>query len=361
MSFSSCTCVTSCLPRWNGLAKVTATALKSLAGNGPGDTIGECETPVDANDANMLNALGLEGILDRYPGELAGLATAVCWTVSSMAFTEAAKRMGALVLNGIRLAVAIGLFMLIGWAARGRPLPTDASGHQWAWLSLSGLVGFTFGDFCLFRTFVVLGPRIAMVIMALVPALAAAIGWVALGERLSASALAGIALTMGGVVWVIRERRPTGGGEAPRISIPALLVAFGAAAGQAGGLVLSKIGLQDYDAFAATQIRAWAGLAGFAALFVALRAWPGVLAAARNPAGMGFMALGTVFGPFLGVALSLLAIRDAPIGVASALMSIAPVLMIPFAVWFYREKVTVGAVLGTLLAVGGVAALFLLA
>jgi drug/metabolite transporter (DMT)-like permease len=307
----------------------------------------------------MPTAFGLDEFLARYPGELAGLATAACWTVSSIAFTEAARRMGALALNGIRLAVAIGFFVLTGWALRGRPFPTDASAHQWAWLSLSGLVGFTFGDFCLFRSFVALGPRVAMVFMALVPALAAAIGWAALGERLSLAALGGIALTMAGVVWVIRERRSAGSGSAPRISIPALLVALGAAAGQAGGLVLSKIGLGDYDAFAATQIRAWAGLAGFAALFVALRAWPGVLAAARNPAGMGFMTVGTVFGPFLGVALSLLAIRNAAVGVASALMSVAPVLMIPFAVWFYRETVTVGAVLGTLLAVGGVAVLFL--
>lgn len=294
-----------------------------------------------------------------YTGELAAVATVCCWTVSALAFTEAARRMGSLSLNIVRLSLALVFFAVFGWAARGLALPLDATGHNWFWLSLSGLVGFTLGDLCLFRALVVIGPRLSLLVLSLVPMLAAVLGWAALGENLSAAGLVGMALTVAGVAWVILERKPLASAPGGRAATTGVLLALGAAAGQAVGLVLSKFGMGDYDAFAATQIRTMAGLAGFLALVLVLRAWPRLAAAVRSRAGMAFAALGACFGPFLGVSFSLVAVKYAYVGVAATIMSIVPVLVIPLVILIYRERVSARAVVGAVLAVAGVVLLFL--
>ena len=121
----------------------------------------------------------------RYAGELAALATAVCWTVSSLAFALAGGRIGSLAVNIIRLTLALVAFLIFGIFTRGEALPLSASPTAWLWLSLSGLAGFFFGDLCLFRAFVEIGPRLSMLIMALAPPLTALLGWLALGEKLT--------------------------------------------------------------------------------------------------------------------------------------------------------------------------------
>ncbi|MCX5684678.1 MAG: DMT family transporter, partial [Planctomycetota bacterium] len=298
-------------------------------------------------------------MLTDHPGELAAFATAACWTVSAVAFTEAARRMGSLPLNVVRLAMAFVLFIVLEGAARGLPLPLDASAHNWFWLGLSGLVGFTLGDLCLFRAFVLIGPRLSLLMMSLVPVMAAACSWAALGERLSILSLAGMMLTIGGVAWVVLERKSLAAGPVARVSAVGIILALGAAAGQAGGLVLSKIGMSDgYDAFAATQIRCTAGLAGFIAVLFVDRAWPRLRAAARSRPGMAYAALGACFGPFLGVSLSLVAVKYTYVGIAATIMALLPVMVIPVVIVVYREKVSLRAVIGAVLALAGVALLY---
>ncbi|MCX5654542.1 MAG: DMT family transporter [Planctomycetota bacterium] len=302
--------------------------------------------------------LGTSAFAD-HRGELAALATAVCWTVSALAFTEAARRMGSLALNVIRLAMALGLAILFEGFARGEALPLDASAHNWFWLSLSGLVGFTLGDLCLFRSFVLIGPRLTLLVMSLVPVMAAGASWAALGEGLSVWSIVGMMLTVAGVAWVILERKPPGAGPAGCVSTTGVLLAFGAAAGQAGGLVLSKIGMSDgYDAFASTEIRMMAGLAGFVATVFFGRAWPRLATAARSRPGMAYAALGACFGPFLGVSLSLVAIKYMHVAIAATIIAIVPVLVIPVVIVVYGERVSLRAALGAILALEGVAILY---
>jgi len=295
----------------------------------------------------------------EHKGQLAAFATAGCWTVSAVAFTEAARRMGSLPLNVVRLAMALGLFVVFEGLVRGAPLPLDASAHNWFWLSLSGLVGFTLGDLCLFRAFVVIGPRLSLLMLSLVPVMAALAGWVVLGEELSLYSIAGMALTVGGVAWVILERRTPGLSPVAHVSAAGVLLALGAAAGQAGGLILSKIGMSDgYDAFASTQIRTTVGLAGFVAVLFIDGAWLRLATAVRSRAGMAYAALGACFGPFLGVSLSLVAIKYTEVGIAATIIALVPVLVIPVVIVVYGEKVSPRAIFGALLALAGVALLY---
>ena len=297
-------------------------------------------------------------------GQTAALGTAVCWTFTALAFSAAGSRIGSMTVNLIRLVMAVGLLGAYGWLAHGRAFPTDANAHQWVWLSVSGLVGFTFGDLCLFRAFVVLGPRLSTLIMSLAPAFAASIAFLLLGETLHSRDLLGMGLTMLGVGWASSERRPEvpldrgSIAHPPRPTLQGLALALGGAAGQGGGLVLSKFGMQDYDPFAATQIRVVAGIVGFAAVFQALGWWSRVGTALADRRAILYTSIGAFFGPFLGVSLSLLAVQHIESGIAASIMAISPILVIPAVVLIRREHVSGRGVAGAVVAVAGVMTLF---
>jgi drug/metabolite transporter (DMT)-like permease len=293
-------------------------------------------------------------------GELAALGTAICWTATAFCFQAAGRRIGSLTVNLLRLALALALLTLLAWAMRGQAWPGDASAHAWAWLSISGLVGFTFGDLCLFRAFVLLGARRSTLVMSLVPPITACIGWVFLGEILGLVEITAIALTATGVILAVRERAEVAAvTEAQAARGKGALLALGGALGQAVGLVLSKHGMGAYHALAATQIRVLAGLAGFVVVFTAVGWWRRLGDARRSPEGLAFTAVGALLGPVVGVSLSLYAVQHTATGVAATIMATTPILVIPVAALVQRERVTARSVLGALLAVTGVVLLFL--
>jgi len=294
-------------------------------------------------------------------GQLAALGAAGLWAFTALAIEQAARRIGSLTVNLIRLVFAFCFLSLVGWIARGLPLPVDATRHAWIWLSISGLVGFVFGDLCLYRAYLVIGPRLSTLMMSLVPLLTTIIGWLALGEMLTGRDLIGMILTVTGIAWAVLDRSKSWSSASPgtRPPLSGLALGFGGALGQAGGLILSKIGIGGYNAFAATQIRVLAGITGYSLMFFLLRWWPNVRTGVRDRGALGFAALGAFCGPFLAVSLSLIAIRSTLSGVAASIMALTPVLIIPLVVLLRRERVGIGGVLGALVAVTGVVLLFL--
>jgi drug/metabolite transporter (DMT)-like permease len=138
-----------------------------------------------------------------------------------------------------------------------------------------------------------------------------------------------------------------------------VLLGLAGALGQALGLVLSKRGMGDYDPVAATQIRVCAGLLGFVVITTVIGWWGRVAAGLRDRQAIGATATGTLFGPVLGVALSLTAVQLTAAGVAASLMALTPVIVIPIAVLVGRERIAVAGLLGTGLAVLGAVLLVL--
>ncbi|RJO74267.1 MAG: DMT family transporter [Myxococcales bacterium] len=291
-------------------------------------------------------------------GELAALITAFCWTVTALSFEAAGRRIGSLAVNLLRLLLAFVWLTLYNAIARDLPLPTDASGHAWLWLAASGVVGFLIGDLALFRAFVLIGSRLSMLLMALVPPMTALIGWFFLGEGLGAFDLLGMTLTLAGVCWVVAERAPNGANGPTRRPWGGIALGFVGALGQAVGLVFSKVGMGSYSPFAATQIRVLTGVVGFSLLFAFIGWWPKVIAGLKEARAMRLVTLGSIFGPFLGVSFSLLAVQRTQAGVAATIMSIVPVLIIPPSVWIFKERVSPRAAFGAAVAVAGVALLF---
>jgi drug/metabolite transporter (DMT)-like permease len=297
----------------------------------------------------------------NYTGELAALATALFWTITALSFEVASRNIGSLAVNMIRLVLAFIFLSIFNLIARGYILPTDASSHAWLWLSISGLIGFVFGDYFLFKAFAIIGARVSMLIMTLVPPITAVIGWLIIGESMTLLEITGMILTVSGIGMAIFSRSSNGKNKKLRLSYPlkGILLAFGGTVGQAVGLVLSKYGMGDYHAFAATQIRIIAGMLGFAVIIILLKKGVLIRNAFKSKPGMIGTGIGSVFGPFLGVSFSLLAVKYAATGVASTIMAIVPILIIPPSVIFFKQKVSWLEVLGAFISVGGVTLFFI--
>ncbi|MGB4576502.1 MAG: DMT family transporter [Paludibacter sp.] len=287
-------------------------------------------------------------------GEIAGIGVSVCWTMSALFFEKAGSKMGSLSVNFIRLFMAIIFLGITTFFSRGIFFPYDATAYQWFWLGLSGVVGFYLGDLFLFKSYSVIGSRTAALIMSLAPMLTSIIGWFFLDEKLSGLNIIAILISMSGIIIAISNKKM-------KLNIPlkGLLLAFGGALGQAVGLILSKKGMGDYDPIAATQIRAMFGLLSFGIMISILGRWNKIGEAVKNKSGMKSVTVGSFFGPFIGVALSLFAIQQIKTGIASTLMSLVPVFIIwPSAIMF-NEKIKPQQIIGAVISIIGVSLFFL--
>ncbi len=293
-------------------------------------------------------------------GEIAALATAFCWSFGSLFFTSGGREIGALNVNRIRLifgVILLGLALLIteGWL-----IQPDAPIKNVGYLALSGLIGLVIGDSFLFTAMVLIGPRLTLLIFSLSPAIAALTAWIFMGETLELMAIAGIAVTLAGVIWVSVERPMKGVKQVNQISAKGVILAFMGGAGQAVGIVFAKMGMADViDPLAGTFIRMLASATIIWFISILTGKFAQTIQAMHNKRGAALSFGGAVFGPFLGVTLSLLAVKYTEAGVAMAIMSIVPVLVIPWVMIFYKEKVSIRAFLGAVVAVAGVFILFL--
>jgi len=297
-------------------------------------------------------------IAEHY-GEFAALLVALFWSITALAFESATHKVGSLPVNIIRLVIGLAFLSIFNLVMRGMIWPTDATTHNWIWLSISGLIGFVIGDFFLLKSFAIIGSWFAMLIMTLAPPMAALFGWILLGEHLSFLAIAGIMITMTGIALAMFRRDKVNRKVTTSKPVLGLLYAFGGALGQALGIVFSKFGMEDYNPFAATQIRIIMGIAGLILVVTLLGKWRSVYSALFQRKAMLHITVGSFFGPFLGVSFSLLAIRYTSTGIASTIMALVPIFIIPPSIWYFKHKVTRREILGTIISLAGVALFFL--
>ncbi len=292
-----------------------------------------------------------------HSGEWAAVLTAICWTVSATSFSMAGARIGSLPVNVIRMSIALALFAAIGMGIGGQPLPFDAPASGWLWMTLSGIVGFFFGDLCLMRALDEICPRYSLLIMSLAPPMTAVLAAMFLGERLTPFEYAAMAVTLGGVATVVTERPRAG---APlRFTWRGGALAFGGAVGQAAGMTVAKLGLRTIDsAFDATAIRVLAGTIAFLVFAALRREGPRLRAALRDRTAVVTVALGAAAGPVAGVWLLMYAMTLIPAGLAQTFAATTPVLIIPVSHWIHRERITARSVAGAVVAFVGVAMLF---
>ena len=309
-----------------------------------------------------------------YLGEVISLVVAVSWTVTAWFADKESHRVGSMVTNALRLSMAVLFLAVLLWITVGRPYPVYADSRAWFWLSLSALVGYVFGDWCLFNCYLSIGARFGQLFMTIAPPTAAFAGWLLLGETLTWKAALAMAVTLAGIAISILSR---GDGRQVRLDLPlkGVLLGIGAGLGQGFGLVLSKIGMEHYAAaippdapslmetmlpFASTMIRAVIGGAGFLLILALQKNLGGFVKAVKDPVSMKYASLITLFGPALGVSLSLMAVRYANAGIASTLMALTPVIILLPEVLVNKKRIRFKEILGVVVSVTGVALFFLL-
>lgn len=295
-------------------------------------------------------------------GEIAALLTSLCFSATSTFFTLASRRVGSLTVNRTRLIIALALLTTAHWLLLGSPFPTAVAERRWFWLGLSGVIGLVLGDALLFQAFVWIGPRLSMLFMSLAPIIASLLAWAFLSEALGPRQIAGIVITLTGVAWVVMEGRGrVSTGSVQREYTLGVLFGLGAATGQAVGLVTAKLGLAgDFSALSGTFIRM---------LAASLALWGHTLVRGQSratwdrlratPRAVLFILGGAFTGPFLGVTFSLVAVQRTAVGVASTLMALPPVFLLPIGYVVFKERFGWQAVVGTVVAIVGVATLFL--
>jgi drug/metabolite transporter (DMT)-like permease len=296
---------------------------------------------------------------NTYFGGLVALITAICWAISPIAFEYAGKKVGSLSVNFIRLIVAFIFIGIYTYFSRGMFLPLDATMNNWIWLIISGIIGFVLGDFFLFEAYVQIGARLTMLIMATVPIISAIADYIIVGQSLTLTDIVGMLITMYGVVIVILVKNPDSNTVKFSKPLKGLFYALMGAVGQAVGLIFSKIGMENYDAFASTQIRTIAAIIGFSIIITYSKEWGNVFKTFRNIKVMKYITFGSFFGPFLGVSFSLLALQYIATGIASTIMSISRIIIIPASIMIFHEKVTKKEILGAVISIVGVSILFI--
>ena len=261
------------------------------------------------------------------------------------------------------------------WIFTGSPIPQYTNVETWIWLLLSGLVGYVFGDYCLFNSYILIGSRFGQLFMTLAPPTAAFASWILLGERLHLQAWIGMVVTLTGIGMSVLSKGSKESHHKVALKLPlkGVLFGIGAGVGQGLGLVLSKLGMNYYEAsvpagmdavedllpFASTFIRAIAGSLGFLCIMAWQKEFYTLPIALKDGKGMKAAIGATLTGPFIGVSLSLMAVQYTEAGIASTLMALTPVLIIWPAHVLFKQEVKPLEIVGAIISVIGASLFFL--
>lgn len=304
----------------------------------------------------------------HYLGEFISIGVAFSWTATALLSEFGSKRLGNLTLNVLRMALALLFSVVLFGVVTGNILPPGASAEACGWMLLSGLVGYVIGDFCLFQCYIIIGSRYGQLFMTLAPLSAALMAWVTLGQQMTLMSILAMLVTLFGISISVLGR-----GEHHKVSLKlplnGILFAIGAAVCQGVGLVLSKIGMDYYEPsasmpewlvpFSANFYRCVAGIIGFTLLLYYRDGMAPLREAMHDKKGLYVATATTIFGPFVGVGFSLMAVQYTAAGIASTLMAMTPIIIILPAYWLFHEKITWKAILGALISVIGVSLFFL--
>lgn len=294
-----------------------------------------------------------------FKGEIAAIMCALTWSVTALAFTSASRRIGSFTMSHYRMLFGVIILTFLLLIFNHRIWPENISGRDLALLATSGFMGFFICDVCLFQSYIDIGPRLGALIFNIYPFFSAFLAWLILGERLSRFAILGMAVTITGVVWVVLEKKEEGSVR-HKYFRRGILLGIGAALFQTIGMIFAKpaMGSGEIDPLTATFIRAIFGGAAYWVVTLICGRLKVVLKGATDRTAVKFTILGAFFGPSFGVWLMMIAIKYAPIGIASTIMALMPVTILPMMAIFYKEKITWRMIIGAIVACLGVAILF---
>lgn len=295
------------------------------------------------------------------------ILTTLSWTICIFPFTEASRRLGPNTVNHYRLLLAVILLSIILIAFKGfvfLELFTKTHLNNWIWLGLSGVIGLTLGDYFGFTMYAIVGTRLGSLFASLSPGAALIFGYVLLGEQVNYIGILGIIITSLGVAWISLSK-------AEHAQIPnyghgkiskGILFGVLSAICQGVGLVLAKKGFynpklnEEINPIHATWIRMLTATITIFLISIIAGKFKTISQPLINNQnnGIKYMIAGTIFGPVIGVSMSLYTISILNVSMAQTIFSLVPVFVLPIAYWIYKEKISIKALLGALIATLGV-------
>lgn len=312
---------------------------------------------------------------------LPSFITALLFAMSAICGRMATDRFGPMQANAVRLVIAL---MALG----GLTLWLNADGfgpHTSLWLVISGMVGFGLGDVALYMALPRLGSRLTLLMnFCAAPIFAAAADFLLRGDTVRPlEAVAGLIVLTGVVLALMPEamHRDSGGRLINPLFKAGVLWGLLAGFGQGVGASLSKLAhtFAEADGARLTGIgEAFQRVCG--GLVIALPAWllvhwwhhrNGSASASRppriarphrislkTPGRAWFWLLGAaLFGPVIGVSCFQWALHMAPSAIVLTVIATSPLLVIPLARWLEKDTPRPVALLGSFIAVAGLALL----
>ncbi|MBD2048033.1 DMT family transporter [Coleofasciculus sp. FACHB-64] len=296
--------------------------------------------------------------ITNFKGELAALSAAFLWAIASLVYSRLGRQIPPLELNLFKGIIAIA-FLVLTLLLQGQLLP-EINPTALTLLLLSGVLGIGLGDTAYFAAINCLGARRTLILETLAPPLTAVLALVFLQEQLTAAAWCGILLTILGVVWVVTERVPNSTAESKHLTMRGISWGLLAAVAQATGAVLSRTALiqSSISPLWSTLVRLGAGvLVLLLWKLLGQRQVNGWLKPLQSWRIVGVIVITAFFSTYLGIWLQQTSLKFAPAGIAQTLSSTSPLFVLPLAIWM-GDVVSFRAILGVLVALGGVAVLF---
>lgn len=355
-------------------------------------------------------------------GELLALFTAFCWAQNSVFYSITGKRVSSSTTAHIRLWITLPFMLLIHFLFYKTFFPFNEPLKAYIYISLSGFFGYFFADLMIFKSFVDLGPRETTVILTLTPIFSSILSYFIFSQSLTLLKIAGIAVTITGIITVIIGDSPeykfylkkrtinnnlkninnlnnsqylnnknfkkdknnkidnnykinssnykTNSLQSLKIQPSPLksifkinkgiIIALLGAIGQALGLVLAKMGQNlGTSPISTNTIRVVSALFAYIIYRLIIKNFKNDFKKMKDRKSFLYITIAAIVGPIFGVIAALYAINYAPVGIVSTIMQIVPILLLPYEYFILKKKITFLSVSGTIVAVIGTALLFM--
>ena len=285
---------------------------------------------------------------------------ALCWAVASLISADVTRKIGGLAFNRLRLFFVS--IMLIGYTFY---LDTWNTINQEFLLTIlfSGIIGIFLGDTLLFIALQKIGPRRNNILFSLAAPFTVILNIIFLNEIMSTINLIGCIIVFCGVVVAIaygNSKDKNHRWEVVEGNIYlGISLGIGAALCQAIGLIMMKpILTMGADPIASAAIRTAISFVFLAfTFFLNYKIFNTKTNLSVKIVGQSI--LSGFLGMALGMSLLLIALKYADAGIVATLSSTSPI-MILFLIWLLTKKIpTIGAWIGTVLAIIGSGLIFI--
>jgi drug/metabolite transporter (DMT)-like permease len=296
-----------------------------------------------------------------FVGEIAALLAALGFSFTSVCYTFAGRKISSVTAIALSLPISWLVLLVIHRITLGEFFPTTAPFDRWFYLGTSGILAFVVSSYFVLNAYQHIGPRLAMLVLSFAPVLGALLAWIFLGQTLPANSAIGIAIVIFGIVWVVFERGKAKTGDVePNIRLGVIHACLGTLA-QATAFVFASKGIAGgFPPYSAALIRITVSIIAVWAVIAYQRNIRATAARFMNDGTLLFqLTVAAISGPVIAGSLLLFSFQHISVGVSTTLSHTTAIMLIPIGYFVFKERITVRAIIGTIVTIIGIAVLFI--